>query len=206
MRLGYERHVSDARRLLEEHSGLVGEELARSILDAPQDTDTQVSEQRVRVAELKERLAQHSGASTGPIRHLASLTDELVKKSVWIVGGDGWAYDIGFGGLDTSWAPGATSTSWCSTPRSTPTPVARPPRRPSGGHRRSSPPPARRRRRRTSARSPRPTATSTSLRSRSAPTRCRRCGHCLRPKPGRVRRSSSPTAPASPTASRCPRR
>jgi len=79
---------------------VVGEELARSILDAPQDTDTQVSEQRVRVAELKERLAQHSGASTGPIRHLASLTDELVKKSVWIVGGDGWAYDIGFGGLD----------------------------------------------------------------------------------------------------------
>ncbi len=100
MRLGYERHVSDARRLLEEHSGVVGEELARSILDAPQDTDTQVSEQRVRVAELKERLAQYSGASTGPIRHLASLSDELVKKSVWIVGGDGWAYDIGFGGLD----------------------------------------------------------------------------------------------------------
>src|SRR5664280_363948 len=99
-RLAIDKNVSDARRLLEEHSGVVGEELARSILDAPQDTDTQVSEQRVRVAELKERLAQYSGASTGPIRHLASLSDELVKKSVWIVGGDGWAYDIGFGGLD----------------------------------------------------------------------------------------------------------
>jgi hypothetical protein len=57
------------------------------------------------------------------------LADYLVKKSVWIVGGDGWAYDIGYGGLDHVLASGATSTSWCSTPRSTPTPAARPPRR-----------------------------------------------------------------------------
>jgi pyruvate-ferredoxin/flavodoxin oxidoreductase len=58
------------------------------------------------------------------------VADYLVKKSVWIVGGDGWAYDIGYGGLDHVWPAAATSTCWCSTPRSTPTPAARPPRPP----------------------------------------------------------------------------
>jgi pyruvate-ferredoxin/flavodoxin oxidoreductase len=100
MRLGYERHSADARRLLEEHADVVGAELAREILDAPQDSDAQVREQRARVVRLKERLNQLNGNSTGATRHLSSLADELVKKSVWIVGGDGWAYDIGFGGLD----------------------------------------------------------------------------------------------------------
>ena len=97
--------------------------------------------------------------------------------------------------------PGATSTSWCSTPRSTRTPAARRPRPRRAAPWPSSRPPARARPRRTSAPSRVRTATSTWRRSRWAPTTSRRPRRCSRPTPGRVRRSSSPTAPASRTAS-----
>ena len=95
----------------------------------------------------------------------------------------------------------ATSTSWSSTPRSTRTRAARPRRRRRAARSPSSPPPARARPRRTSARSPGRTATSTSPRSRWAPTTSRRPRRCSRPMPGRDRRWSSPTAPASRTGS-----
>jgi pyruvate/2-oxoacid:ferredoxin oxidoreductase beta subunit len=76
-------------------------------------------------ARARRRAAQKLARSITPRRAALELADYLVKKSVWIVGGDGWAYDIGYGGLDHVLASAATSTSWCSTPRSTPTPAAR---------------------------------------------------------------------------------
>ena len=71
--------------------------LAREILEADQSTDTGIAAQRERVARLRMQLAP---LATPAARTLAQLCDDLVKKTVWIVGGDGWAYDIGFGGLD----------------------------------------------------------------------------------------------------------
>ena len=62
-------------------------------------------------------------------RQLLAIADTLVRKSVWIVGGDGWGYDIGFGGLDHVLASGATSKFCCSTPKFTQTPVANAPSR-----------------------------------------------------------------------------
>ena len=97
--------------------------------------------------------------------------------------------------------PARTSTCWCSTPRSTPTPAARPPRRPRGARWPSSPPAASRPPRRTWACWPWPTATSTWPRWPSGPATSRPSRPCWRPRPGRARRWSSPTRPASPTAS-----
>ncbi|HLZ36382.1 MAG TPA: thiamine pyrophosphate-dependent enzyme, partial [Mycobacteriales bacterium] len=76
----------------------------RAILAADQRDEPGVFEQRERVAELKRRLAGLNGDSAA--RHLESLADALVRKDVWIVGGDGWAYDIGYGGLDQVLASG----------------------------------------------------------------------------------------------------
>jgi pyruvate-ferredoxin/flavodoxin oxidoreductase len=100
LRLGYDRHLADARALLAELAEAVGGELATAILAAEQSDEAGIAAQRARVETLKARLATLDGPLAGPVRRLASLADELVRKSIWIVGGDGWAYDIGFGGLD----------------------------------------------------------------------------------------------------------
>ena len=100
LRLGYERHLADARALLAGLAPAVGEDLATAILDAEQADETGIAAQRDRVAELKSRLAALDGNRDAQASRLLSLADELVLKSFWIVGGDGWAYDIGFGGLD----------------------------------------------------------------------------------------------------------
>jgi pyruvate-ferredoxin/flavodoxin oxidoreductase len=97
LRLGYEHHVAEARRLLVTLAPLVGADLASAILDADQSAAAGLAAQRDRVAALKDRLAALDSASA---RRLIGLADELVAKTFWIVGGDGWAYDIGFGGLD----------------------------------------------------------------------------------------------------------
>ena len=97
LRLGYEQHLAEARRLLASLAPAVGAELASAILDADQSGEAGLTAQRDRVAALKERLATIAGTAAG---RLLGLADELVAKSFWIVGGDGWAYDIGFGGLD----------------------------------------------------------------------------------------------------------
>jgi pyruvate-ferredoxin/flavodoxin oxidoreductase len=103
IRLGIDKRADRARRLLVGVSGLAGEELVRAILAADQSTDEGIREQRQRVKALKDALEGHDSVDA---RDLRAVADDLVKKSVWIVGGDGWAYDIGFGGLDHVFASG----------------------------------------------------------------------------------------------------
>ncbi|MGA7912065.1 MAG: pyruvate:ferredoxin (flavodoxin) oxidoreductase [Candidatus Dormiibacterota bacterium] len=103
MRLALDNQAGTARRLLGELAAVVGPELVAAILDADQSTEAGIAEQRRRVVELKTKLAA-SEAAAAP--RLAELADLLVRKSVWIVGGDGWAYDIGYGGLDHVLASG----------------------------------------------------------------------------------------------------
>ncbi len=103
MRLAIDQQDGQARRLLGEFNGALPAELKAALLEADQEDEAGIAAQRERVAELKERLA----ASDDPRAvRLATLADALVRKSVWIVGGDGWAYDIGFGGLDHVLASG----------------------------------------------------------------------------------------------------
>jgi pyruvate-ferredoxin/flavodoxin oxidoreductase len=103
MRLALDRQAAYARELLGRLDGALAA-LAGPLLQADQSTDAGIAAQRERVAALKARLA---GLDTPAARDLASVADALVKKSVWIVGGDGWAYDIGYGGLDHVLASGA---------------------------------------------------------------------------------------------------
>ena len=81
----------------------MGEDLATAILEADQDGEAAVAAQRERVDELRRRLA---GIGSPDARELEGLAGELVRRSVWIVGGDGWAYDIGSGGVDAVLASG----------------------------------------------------------------------------------------------------
>ncbi len=103
MRLTLDKHNEYVRELLPQMAGLVGEDLVSSLLGADQSSELGIKEQRERVAVLKQRLETIDNPQA---RDLLSLVDVLVKKSVWIVGGDGWAYDIGYGGLDHVLASG----------------------------------------------------------------------------------------------------
>ena len=80
--------------------GVVTAELAGQIKTADQSTQEGIEEQRARVAELKAALAEGVKAGCGTCKQLDSVAEYLVSKSIWIIGGDGWAYDIGYGGLD----------------------------------------------------------------------------------------------------------
>jgi pyruvate-ferredoxin/flavodoxin oxidoreductase len=101
LRLAYEQQARDARRLLDELRPVVGDQAASEILEADQSDDAGIRTQRDRVEALKQSLAEAAdGPEADRVQRLASLADELVDKAFWIVGGDGWAYDIGFGGLD----------------------------------------------------------------------------------------------------------
>ena len=97
MRLALDKHAEHATEIVKELSPVLGDELVSGILTADQSTEQGIAHQRERVAALKARLAGEKGL---PARRLADIADYLVKKSLWIVGGDGWAYDIGYGGLD----------------------------------------------------------------------------------------------------------
>jgi pyruvate-ferredoxin/flavodoxin oxidoreductase len=96
-RLALDAHVAAARTLLERLAPQVGDTLSRDLLGADQSSEAGIVAQRERVAALKRKLASLPSAE---VRRLETLADYLVKKSVWLVGGDGWAYDIGYGGLD----------------------------------------------------------------------------------------------------------
>jgi pyruvate-ferredoxin/flavodoxin oxidoreductase len=97
MRLAVDKQNEYARELVRRLSDAIGDELARAILAADQSTETGIFAQRERVDMLRLKLAT---VDAPEVRDLLSVADMLVKKSVWIVGGDGWAYDIGYGGLD----------------------------------------------------------------------------------------------------------
>jgi pyruvate-ferredoxin/flavodoxin oxidoreductase len=111
-RVSIDKQRDFARELLKRVAANVGDDLVDAILNCPQKDESEIYEQRERVATLKERLRRHELMSrmhkldTTDEQHLLALADHLVKKSVWIVGGDGWAYDIGFGGLDHVLASG----------------------------------------------------------------------------------------------------
>ena len=95
--LGVAEHKKHAERLLQEISSDIGDSLVGAILSADQTSEKGIAEQRERVVALRKVLA---GSSHAKASLLDSLADYLVKKSIWILGGDGWAYDIGYGGLD----------------------------------------------------------------------------------------------------------
>jgi pyruvate-ferredoxin/flavodoxin oxidoreductase len=97
MRVALDHEAAHARELVERLRDHIGNGLAGAILDADQSSEDGIAKQRERVAELKRTL---EALDTDDARTLLGIADGLVRKSVWIVGGDGWAYDIGFGGLD----------------------------------------------------------------------------------------------------------
>lgn len=103
MRLSIDKKKEQAMELVQQLESLIGKEFAEQLLNASQKDEADIYEQRQRVEKLKEILTQQS-SSTSDL--LLSLADYLVKKSVWIIGGDGWAYDIGYGGLDHILASG----------------------------------------------------------------------------------------------------
>jgi pyruvate-ferredoxin/flavodoxin oxidoreductase len=103
LRLAADRHTELARRRLGELAGELGRELCEAILDAPQLREWELRAQRERVGELQRRLERLDSPAAADLR---SVVDHLVRRSVWLVGGDGWAYDIGAGGLDHVLATG----------------------------------------------------------------------------------------------------
>ena len=102
-RLAVDQHREQARALLKKMNGRLDEALVQALLEADQTDEPGIHEQRQRVEQLKQRLA---AMDDDDAVNLLSVADYLVKKSVWIMGGDGWAYDIGFGGLDHVLASG----------------------------------------------------------------------------------------------------
>ena len=100
MRLGLDAQTDQARLLLERLAPEIGEDLVRELLDAAQDTEAEIVLQRGRVDRLQEALRRIEGPAAADARHLLTLASDLVRQGVWIIGGDGWAYDIGFGGVD----------------------------------------------------------------------------------------------------------
>ncbi|MBE2219294.1 MAG: pyruvate:ferredoxin (flavodoxin) oxidoreductase [Ignavibacteria bacterium] len=96
-RLAIDKHKEQAEFIMKKLAPEIGEKLVDAILHANQDDELGILEQRIRVADLKKKLA---GSVSDSAKSLLWLSDYLVKKSVWIMGGDGWAYDIGFGGVD----------------------------------------------------------------------------------------------------------
>jgi pyruvate-ferredoxin/flavodoxin oxidoreductase len=96
-RLTLDKQIEYARDILPTFVSELGQDLVDGLLNADQTTDLGIKQQRERVDALKQKLAHSKNLQA---KNLAAVADALVKKSVWIVGGDGWAYDIGYGGLD----------------------------------------------------------------------------------------------------------
>jgi pyruvate-ferredoxin/flavodoxin oxidoreductase len=102
-RLAADQQLELARKLLKQLAPKIGEELAAAIMEAPQLQESEIRALRAHVAQIKQRLARLDDEQA---RNLLAVADHLVRRSVWIVGGDGWAYDIGYGGLDHMLASG----------------------------------------------------------------------------------------------------
>ena len=97
MRLAVDKQADYARELLPFHAADLGEAVVADVLGARQSTEAEIAAQRERVALIKRKLA---GLDSREAHDLLAVADALVRKTIWIVGGDGWAYDIGAGGLD----------------------------------------------------------------------------------------------------------
>jgi pyruvate-ferredoxin/flavodoxin oxidoreductase len=97
MRLALDQQKGYAENLLGRLASILGDDLVTAILDAPQAKEVEIEAQRERALLVRQKLA---GVDSAEARAMLTIADSLVRKSVWIVGGDGWAYDIGFGGLD----------------------------------------------------------------------------------------------------------
>ena len=97
MRTALDQQKDFAETLLTRLAPALGGELVSGLLDASQKTEAEIQAQRERVTILRQKLAGHDSSDA---RNLLAIADSLVRKSVWILGGDGWAFDIGFGGLD----------------------------------------------------------------------------------------------------------
>jgi len=104
LRLAVEQRAGTARTLLQRLAPKLGDVQVGELLTAPQTNEKEIAAQRQRVLSLRAALKTIDSADAGK---LTALADELVNKSVWIIGGDGWAYDIGYGGLDHVLASGA---------------------------------------------------------------------------------------------------
>jgi len=102
-RLSADKHLTLAKQLAQELENEIGPDFVNEIIHAPQTTESQIRQQRIRVAELKTALIKLDSEKA---RDLLSVVDHLVRRSIWIVGGDGWAYDIGSAGLDHVLASG----------------------------------------------------------------------------------------------------
>jgi pyruvate-ferredoxin/flavodoxin oxidoreductase len=96
-RLTLDKQLEYASDILPTFTNELGQILVDSLLKADQSTDMGIKQQRERVEVLKQKLSNSKNPQS---RNLAAVADSFVKKSVWIIGGDGWAYDIGYGGLD----------------------------------------------------------------------------------------------------------
>ncbi|NTW01577.1 MAG: pyruvate:ferredoxin (flavodoxin) oxidoreductase, partial [Oscillochloris sp.] len=107
MRLSIDKQEEYARELLPQLAEIIGSDLVDGLLSSDQTDEAGIAAQRERVALLKQRLdVAVEGPQATKVKDLLALADVLVKRSVWIMGGDGWAYDIGYGGLDHVLASG----------------------------------------------------------------------------------------------------
>src|SRR5579863_4412205 len=97
MRSALDQQKAFAETLLQRVAPAAGEELVHALINAPQKSEAEINAQRERVKILREKL---TGDDSSDAKNLLAIADTLVRKSVWILGGDGWAFDIGFGGLD----------------------------------------------------------------------------------------------------------
>jgi pyruvate-ferredoxin/flavodoxin oxidoreductase len=104
-RLAADKHLDLAQSLMKSLASELGEEMVTAVLIAPQIRESEIRAQRVRIAQLKTKLCALANRNE-MARDLLSVVDQLVRRSIWIVGGDGWAYDIGYGGLDHVLASG----------------------------------------------------------------------------------------------------
>ena len=124
MRIAIDQQTAYAQELLLELRESIGAELVDALLAAEQNTEQEIAEQRVRVVQLKERLAAMPEQARA--QELLTVAEQLVVRSVWIIGGDGWAYDIGYGGLDHVLASGRNVNILVLDTEGFPIPVARP--------------------------------------------------------------------------------
>ena len=107
MRIAADHHMEIARQLVRDLAAEIGDQLAHDLLTARQRVGTEIRAQRKRMAQLKQRLISlRDNESNEKAAALLSIVEHLVRRSVWLVGGDGWAYDIGAGGLDHVLASG----------------------------------------------------------------------------------------------------